>query len=60
MTTNDGDNNADNSNDGEDFLPLPMMATTAELMTRMMGGGGMRETTQQSAGQEAREGHDER
>ncbi len=41
MTTNDDENNTDNSNDGEDSLPLPMMATTAEMTMGMMGGGGM-------------------
>ncbi len=42
MTTNDDDDDADNGNDGEDSLPPPMTATTAEITTGVMGGGGMR------------------
>ncbi len=38
MTTNNDDDNADNGDDGEDSLPLPMTATTAEMTTGMMGG----------------------
>ncbi len=42
MTRNDDEDNADNGDEGEDSLPPPMMAMTAEIMTGMMGGGGMR------------------
>ncbi len=42
MTTNDDDNDADNRDDGKDSLPLPMMVTTAEMTTGMMGGSGVR------------------
>ncbi len=42
MTTNDDNNNADTGDVGKDSLPPPMTVTTAEMMTGMMGGGGMR------------------
>ncbi len=41
MTTNDDDNNADIGNDGENSLPPPMTAMTAEMMMGTMGGGGV-------------------
>jgi hypothetical protein len=42
MTTNhDGSNNAENGDDGEDSLPPPMMATTAEMTMEAMGGDGV-------------------
>ncbi len=41
MTTNDDNNNADNVDDGEDSLPPPMTAMTAEMTMGMMGGGGV-------------------
>ncbi len=41
MTTNDDDDDADIGDDGEDSLPPPMMATTAEMTMGTMGGGGM-------------------
>ncbi len=42
MTTNDDNNHADNGNDGKESLPSPMMATTAEMVMGMMGGGSLR------------------
>ncbi len=41
MTTNDDNDNADICDDGEDSLPPPMTATTAEISMGMMGGGGV-------------------
>ncbi len=42
MTMNDNNDDSDNGDDGKDSLPLLMMAMTAEIMTGMMGGGGVR------------------
>jgi hypothetical protein len=42
MTTNDDDDDADNGDHGKNSLPPPMTAMTAEIMTGMMGGGGVR------------------
>ena len=42
MTTNDDNINADNGNDGEDSLPPPMTAMTAEMAMGTMGGGSVR------------------
>jgi hypothetical protein len=39
ITTNDDDDDADIGDDGKDFLPPPMTATTAEMMMGTMGGG---------------------
>jgi hypothetical protein len=39
MTMNDDDNDADISDEGEDSLPPPMMATTAEMTMGMKRGG---------------------
>ncbi len=41
MTMNDDDNDADNGDDGKDSLPLPMMATIAEMTMGIIGGGGV-------------------
>jgi hypothetical protein len=60
MTTNDDNNNADNGDDGEVSLPLPMMAMTAEITTGMMGGSGVRRGNTKSAGQEAQKERDKR
>ncbi len=38
MTTNDGDNDADNGDDGKDSLPPLMVAMTAEMTMGTMGG----------------------
>jgi hypothetical protein len=41
MTTNDDDKDADIGDGGEDSLPPPKMALTAEMMLGTMGGGGV-------------------
>ncbi len=45
MTMNDDDNDVEIGDDGEDFLPPPMTAMTAEMTMGTIGGGGIHNST---------------